>query len=512
MSIEANGLPSLASNPEGVGAVYLSGNNDLLGIHLDNLKNFDAGQRQKEAMKYAQKQQALKMVADLKYNPEGILPNHTPYFRERADKLFNDFAKIQGKYGGNVSAPGYLQEISKWNVDKQKFETDLAGSKTMNTKLQTAATKYDPNKIDRSHVQNMAMQRVQTPEDLFDKGQIADLDTRMPLFTPKRVQLTEAVAQQMKQVPPSITSKAIRDEQGRVVTEEVSTYTQQQLNEMAKSAYRSGGELTEDINYEFDNLNPFAKASYIELANKMSTPDKAVAPQELYYKSLIPNTIEQKREQAMYSPRDREAAKYEYANKDMEGSVRWDADRVDNFFSESDETWGDAVEGEVVDESTPSQVLMSKRKEQFTDLGRRKIGTATIPQYKKDARGNPLKDANGELIVETYKTFPNEMLLGKKVDNKRYVQTTESMARVASGVPNATGWIEVTPTEYADMLSLGSSNPTKYKAAMLNELERRKQYENKQVRPSETGQVMEAKSKSGKPIVSNDGGKTWRYK
>lgn len=505
MEQEASGLPSQASNPSGIGAVYLGKDTDLLGIHLDNLKNFDATQRQREAAKVAQKQQALNMFADLKYNPDGILPNHTPYFRERADKLFGDFANIQGRFGGNTGSPEYLQALSKWNVDKQKFETDLAGSKTMNQKLQTAATKYDPDKIDRSHVQNMALQRVQSPEDLFDKGQIAELDNKLPLFTPKKVQVLDIARNAMNQTPPSISSKAIKDEFGRVGTVETKTYTQQQLDGMAFSGYNAGGEAAEDINYAFDNLDEFTRASYIEQANRLSTPNKAVAPQQLYYKSILEgeNSVQQQREQFGYSPMDSEAAKYQYKNKDEVNSVAWDADRLDNFFSDNDTVWGKPVpdtEGNTIDQSTPSKVDMYKPVAQYTDLIRRKIGTATIPVYEKKPDGTirTTTDANGNKvpIVQSYTTIPNEIMYGKKVGEKRYVQTTEAMARVASGFPNATGWQEVTPTELADMMSLGQTNPTKYRGMMLNEFEGRKQYKQKEVEMQQNKQAQKQQPKA----------------
>jgi len=335
--VEANGLPSLAENPTNIGAVYLSDTVNPLDVHLGNLKKFDEGQRVRQAEKLALKQQAMKMTADLKYNPDGILPEDTAPISGMAQKVFEDYAAIQAKYAGDVGNPNYVADIAKWNVDKQRLDTAISGSKSFNQYLQKAAD-GDLSKYDKSHVTNMAQLRMLPLEQrMGEKGDEAI--SKYPLYQPKKISLYDTVKKKLDKIPRE--QKVMRDEAGNIVTEQLpfgskGYYTEEKLSDQQlntlNSALQADYDVVQDATDEF-NLLPQGSA------NRMSVTEEAnrrgVDPSTVMIERMT-NAINAPKisfEEGKESTAHKEGVKYGYKKKEEEEKASFVLEQMGNIFT-----------------------------------------------------------------------------------------------------------------------------------------------------------------------------------
>lgn len=337
MAIEAGGIPSLAENPTNIGAVYLSDTVNPLDVHLGNLKKFDEGQRARQAEKLALKQQAMKMTADLKYNPDGILPEDTAPISGMAQKVFEDYAAIQAKYAGDVGNPNYVADIAKWNVDKQRLDTAISGSKSFNQYLQKAAD-GDLSKLDKSHVTNMAQLRMLPLEQrMGEKGDEAI--SKYPLYQPKRISLYDTVKKKLDKIPRE--QKVMRDEAGNIVTEQLlfgskGYYTEEKLSDQQlntlNSALQADYDVVQDATDEF-NLLPQGSANRISITEEANR--RGVDPSTVMIERMT-NAINAPKisfEEGKESTAHKEGVKYGYKKKEEEEKASFVLEQMGNIFT-----------------------------------------------------------------------------------------------------------------------------------------------------------------------------------
>lgn len=475
-------------NPSGVGAVIFDQGPDLMTQHLNNLKNYDEGMKQRQAQHQQKLSLGWKMLSDLDPNVNGIMDSDQQYFQQRGAGL-QQFQADMLKSGLDPNNPMYMDAYTKGNNLSKSMEIDVNASKAQKEMLfkymQEASAHPEKYDLDATN-KNIASFR-STPFDLrrsYDIGKI--------LVPKKSDLLTLSKTNVLKDVPLDIASETIKEPvSGGFQTVQTKTYTPQHIQGLAQAGYLGNGDVTEAVNIDYDKVvDPNKKLSYQQQAEAESkAAGRTVAPQEVWYreylKGISPN--EQTRSGIAFSPMQHAWAQNAFADQDEEESVKYVAEALKNAKGDDPQFW----ETEVT-EGGPNMVTgtlkntfgfgepVSTTTKYTQALNNLPLGKAMIPMPARDNTTGEIiyKEGTKDPVIAKYEPVDNRVLNMKKENGKVYIQTDESMAKQLQG--SGTGWEEVTDRTI-DKMVLGSKNPIKAAATLRKTLSNMGWYGNTQV-------------------------------
>jgi hypothetical protein len=205
----------------GTGAVIFDyGNKTPLDILLKADDDFDRFNIRKQAVRAQNKKTTDDLLKDLKLNDNGIMLQHTPYFKEKGREIYETAAGVMKKYNGDLSTPEAQREwMLSVQLPSQQFETEVKGSVNLGGTLEKVRgelnSKPDDWSQDDSHAK-IAELRLTPPDKLFANAESINPDN---LLVPRKKSYQSLIVGKLKDE--KIVPENVKDEKGNYV----STYT-----------------------------------------------------------------------------------------------------------------------------------------------------------------------------------------------------------------------------------------------------------------------------------------------
>jgi len=431
MAQVVNNSDAFNTPSSGVGAVIFDNpRTKVLDILLDQNNDLDNYLKIKQAKQAQQAATTNALMKDLKLTEDGVMLQHVPYFKQKAQGVYEAAAKIYGKYNGDLSSPQAQQEwVQQVQLPSQQFELEVKGSKDLGQTLEKVRgelnTKPDDWNQDASHA-NIAMARLMSPDKLFSAPDQLNVDA---LLVPNQTAFFDMIKEDAKEFAKNETVK--KDEKGNIVTVGLpfggkafvkeKGIQPQSVPDLAFAYMQSPQKVTQatrEYNGLLDN-DPLLKQSIDDEAQK-----RGLSPVQVYMESVIAKiprgeTIQQVTEGTAY----KEGIKFGYKQKEEADNAKYIAEQLGNVMAGKAPVYGDEnVESEVAQDEALGLAIPTLKPQSTWYSGAlrgTKAGVYSQPVMRSDGQGG---------VIETGVVEPKDnVILGwKYVNGVPYVRTSES--------------------------------------------------------------------------------------
>jgi len=497
MAQEANGLPYLAGNPTGTGAVYFDKTVEPLTNLNANLKTLDDTDdfwkmwKLKELDNAKKAKLAEDITKDLAANPEGAMPEDIEgRFKPKMQEIMNRYADVVKRVGGNNSNLTRDPEYLKIKGDIMGVKAEIEQSKEWQKSLTSQAGAYQAN-IDKFEDNFNSDASIFRTSKFEDKGKMFSERNGM-FLKPATPQFFEELGKRREKglyKPSEIENPIYDSKSDRYGTQKIVGYTPADLDRNAQAIFTGEPKMVMAATKDFNMLgqkSPALRDQIIQDANK-----EGVDPIQKFIRKQLEDSQQVKSDYAnlAWSPWQQEDAQ----GKSDEGFVNFVMEQGGNLLTGNKEVYNIGIDGKNsvdVNSFTGEQpwIEQSFSKPVYSDkLQGMMSGTFSYVENTKD-------DFSEKVIKSELKNAPNIVLSFKWENGKPFIKTTETAYKLMSGQKEYSsgqpideeGYKPASSSDIEKVIGANSKDPAKAIEKYRTALIKQKAYPSKIAKPEMT--------------------------